>query len=263
MNSQIFYDNPNISLVLPGPCQAKCDFCFWRQKETDKNWLKKLEFILDSLPKSFYQVSITGGEPTISPFLTQTLDILEKRKKRFPKVVMTTNGINLFKHIDRVKQVVGHVNISHHHWNVEENSKIFGTKSLPTFKDLSYYSDFLGDKLTFNCVIKDMSVEEMYNFIVHSNRLGVKSICFRQEHGSLKKVEIENYLLKNYKKIDVAGCPVCRSIAFNVNGTRITIKYSVLEPKDVIDGVYELIFHSDGKLTADWAAEEEFNLIKG
>jgi MoaA/NifB/PqqE/SkfB family radical SAM enzyme len=269
MKNELFYENPNFSIVLPGPCQAKCDFCFWYQKETARNWLEKLEYILDTLPQCFYQVSITGGEPTLSPFLLDTLDLLQSRRKKYKKVVLTTNGIKLYKCLESVKEAVDHVNISRHHWLTEENYKIFKTQNIPDTPMLELYAKSLGKKLTFNCVIKDMSVADMKTYLAHARKLGVSNVCFRQEHGDLSPVAIEAFLLKNYKKTGDGGCPVCRSSYFDYRtsildfkGMNVGIKYSVLEPKDVIDGIYELVFHSDGKLTADWEANVEIDLVK-
>lgn len=269
MKSELFYSNPNLSIVLPGPCQAKCDFCFWYQKPTDSKWLEKLAYVLDTLPDCFYQVSITGGEPTLSQYLLPTLDLLSARRKKYSKVVLTTNGVKLYKCIDNVNKSVDHVNISRHHWLQEENWKVFKTQAIPDTAMLQNYARVLGKKLTFNCVIKDMSVPDMKTYLSHAIDLGVYKVCFRQEHGSLDPVVIEAYLLKNYKKVGEGGCPVCRSSFFDYRtsildfkGINVGIKYSVLEPKDVIDGIYELIFHSDGLLTADWEANVEVDLVE-
>ena len=266
MKSEIFYTNPNLSIVLPGPCQAHCQFCFWYEKPTDKEWLKKLEYTLDNLPACFEQISITGGEPTLSKYLVPTIEAIAARRKRYPKVVLTTNGINLGKYLDIVNKNVDHVNISRHHWLQEENEKVFKTKNIPKDKDLIIYAEALLHKLTFNCVIKKMTVKEMFQFLGYAHDIGVSNVCFRQEHGSLEPVAIEKHLIKNYKKTGDGGCPVCRGSYFDVPVHRsmmnVGIKYSVLEPKDVIDGIYELVFHSDGKLTADWEANIEIKLIK-
>jgi MoaA/NifB/PqqE/SkfB family radical SAM enzyme len=260
MKSDLFYNNPNLSLVLPGPCQAKCDFCFWYQKKTAKDWMERLEYTLDNLPDCFYQISITGGEPTLSPFLLPVLDAVEKRRNKYKKIVMTTNAIKLYDYVDRVAQVVDHVNISRHHWLQEENEKVFKTKNIPNDLALGVYAGELKNKLTFNCVIKDISVEDMHTYLKYAKDLGVNNICFRQEHGSLNSVTIERYLLGNYAKTGEGGCPVCRSSYFDFDGMNVGIKYSILEPKDVIDGIYELILHADGKLTSDWEAKVEVKL---
>lgn len=262
MKGDIFYTNPNLSIVLPGPCQAKCDFCFWYQKPTDKDWLSKLEYTLDTLPQCFEQVSITGGEPTLSQYLRPVLQMLASRRGKYNKIVLTTNGIRVMDHINEIYNGVDHVNISRHHWLEEKNQEVFKTKNVPTSEQLKEIAKLLMSKLTFNCVIKNMTVQGMYKFLEYSKGLGVFNVCFRQEHGSLEPVTIEKHLLKKYEKTSEGGCPVCRGSYFYVNPMNVGIKYSVLEPKDVIDGIYELVFHPDGKLTADWEANIEIDLVK-
>jgi hypothetical protein len=190
------------------------------------------------------------------------LDAIEKRKAKYKKIVMTTNAIKLFDFVGRVNEVVDHVNISRHHWLQEENEKVFKTKNIPDDVALSVYADKLKNKLTFNCVIKNMSVEDMHVYLKYAKALGINNVCFRQEHGNLNSVEIERYLLLNHAKTGEGGCPVCRSSYFDFEGMSVGIKYSILEPNDVIDGIYELILHSDGKLTSDWEAKVEVKLEK-
>jgi hypothetical protein len=43
---------------------------------------------------------------------------------------------------------------------------------------------------------------------------------------------------------------------------QFALKYSVLEPTDAVDGIYELIFHANGKLTADWDGNIEVDLFR-
>ncbi len=267
MKSQIYYNNPNFSIVLPGPCQAHCDFCFWTKKKTADNYLDRLKYVLDNLPACFTQVSLTGGEPTLSPYFKQVCDILSDHREKIKKVVLSTNGAKLFKYIGLINWEVDFVNISRHHWNQKENEKIFGTKNIPTSEHLKKSIDLLKD-VTINCVIKDMNPKEMITFLKYVYReLGTNKVAFRQEHGTLEPVAIEKYLLKNHKKIGEGSCPVCRSVFFDVELDyvpqimSVAVKYSVMEPSSVIDGIYELILHPDGKLTADWDAKIEVDLL--
>ena len=261
VKTEIFVSTPNLSLVLPGTCQANCDFCFWEHKRSHHKWLERLEHTLDMLPSCFYQVSITGGEPTLSPYLADVLRILGERKDRYTKIVLTTNGARLDKCMERIKPVVDHVNISRHHWGDIENEAIFDTTEVPSTKKMKEYAKQLGNKLTFNCVTNDPSVTWVNAFLHWAGvTVGAKKVCFRQEHGTLEPIQIEDYLLRNAKKTSEGSCPVCRSIYFNYHRMNVGVKYSVIEPTDVVDGIYELILHADGKLTADWDAQIEVEL---
>lgn len=73
-------NNPNLSIVMPGGCNGNCQFCFWKQTEPCGNYLEKVNNILKSLPSQFKQLSITGGEPTLSPYLEKVLNLIDREK---------------------------------------------------------------------------------------------------------------------------------------------------------------------------------------
>ena len=77
----IVVDNPNFSVVVPSGCDASCDFCFWEEKESlsKSKFLDRLQEVVDLLPYQFYQVSVTGGEPTLCRWVKDILTILRDR----------------------------------------------------------------------------------------------------------------------------------------------------------------------------------------
>ena len=78
-------DNPNLSVILPVGCNARCEFCYWEPGVGLTP--EKFKFVSDTLPKdTFEQCSITGGEPTLLPNL---IDYLKIAKDRFKKVEPT------------------------------------------------------------------------------------------------------------------------------------------------------------------------------
>ena len=138
--------NPNLSVILPVGCNAKCDFCYWSPDfglTTDR-----FEFISKTLPEAFNQVSITGGEPTLHPLL---IDYLNIARNRFDKIVLNTNG---YKLTPKIANMVNHVNISRHHFSDEENNKIFNTIDIPTALDIKLLLK-LTNNITLNCVLPD------------------------------------------------------------------------------------------------------------
>ena len=72
-NKKTYNKDPNFSVVMRGACNAKCAFCFNKHKAvrenaiTDDKWLLNLSTTLSQLPDDFYQISITGNEPMLSP----------------------------------------------------------------------------------------------------------------------------------------------------------------------------------------------------
>lgn len=32
-SDKLYNSNPNLSIILPGPCNCKCKFCFWKEQK--------------------------------------------------------------------------------------------------------------------------------------------------------------------------------------------------------------------------------------
>jgi len=267
----LLVDTPNLSVMLPGRCNAKCDFCFWERDNVANNSLSKdfssklFDYVME-LPECFRQISITGGEPTISPALDGVLAVVSRLKasKRIDKVVLTTNGVRLAKRLPDIVDCVDHINISRHHYDDEENSLIFRTSTNPSTIDLfsivaAVHCNSPVD-ICFNCVVPpDVSVEFCEEFIDYGRTVGVKAVSFRIYHNAMGVCEAEKYYTEKYHAVDVSTCPVCRTARMLVDGFCVNWKYSVLEPTQHWDGVYELVMQPDGRLTADWSGKIEIN----
>ena len=48
---ELMVDNPNVSLIMPVGCNAKCDFCYW-QKSSNIT-IERFKFIINTLPSLF------------------------------------------------------------------------------------------------------------------------------------------------------------------------------------------------------------------
>lgn len=233
-------NNPNLSVILPVGCNAKCDFCYWEKG----HGLTPTMFsdIISTLPPIFTQISITGGETTLSPDLLKYLKIA---RNRFNKVVLNTNGFDLqkehFKYVD-------HVNISRHHYLDTENENVFKTSTIPTtsrLKELCSYGD-----VTLNCVLPDKfsNTDFVTAYIDYAKQLNAK-VAFRKYFNNLDKLSIDtdDTLIFEHK------CPACLHRKHILNGVQVTYKYSVQETCDAIDGIYELVLQPNGDLSIDWA----------
>lgn len=262
--------NPNFSIVLPGPCNANCKFCFWEEKPACEDYLDKLQTNLNSLDRKFDQVSLTGGEPTLSPFFHEVLQIAIDR---FNKVVLTTNGINLMNVMNDVRFSTYDttefcVNISRHHYDEDINQKIFDTMTVPDSKEIEEIIDslsFQGFDVNLNCVLTDEleSIDEIEKMIKWAKNLGFSSIAFRNQHGSLEASEQEQ-LFDDHHVIHASSCPVCSSKIQKIKGMTVNWKSSVSEPDEEIDDdtIFELIFSPHGKLTSDWKGDHEVIIME-
>lgn len=165
-------DDPNFSVIMPGGCNASCDFCFYEySKDTEllfSMWKAKLDNVLNKLPKQFKQVSITGGEPTLNPGnLYSTVIAL---RKRFDKIVLTTNGYDLRIVRALVEDgLIDYINISRHSYCNKVNESIFESSYIPSARELREfikYSHINGVPVTVNCVVtgKLKNIHSMVDF---------------------------------------------------------------------------------------------------
>jgi hypothetical protein len=251
--------SPNFSIILPGECNAQCDFCFWKyEKSLDHHdYFTRLDKILKKMPKQFDKISLTGGEPTISPLFSQIIERLRYNKSRWSwnKVVLTTNGSFLFKDkIDLIKGCVDYVNISRHAVEDTDNYKVFGTEQVPTRKELRLIIRELnkaGIEATVNCVETEYLTR---SFIPWAKSCGFSKICFRKPHaeGCNLYPSTWEHNFSEYNIVWESSCPVCRSASRIVEGMEIIWTSSIPEPSLGLNLIYEAVFHPDGSLTADW-----------
>lgn len=116
-----------VKLVILGGCNAKCPFCYNKDKDMlcDKqqfldNFIESLDNIITRIgDKNPISVDITGGEPTLDPEYLSKVFIKLKEfniKSKVLRVTMATNGTHLKEVIPYMKDVVDYVNISIHDW---------------------------------------------------------------------------------------------------------------------------------------------------
>ena len=252
----------NFSIVVPGSCNAKCGFCFWEDKEVCSEYMKKLEYTILNLPNGL-TLSLTGGEPTISGFLIPILELLNKYKKKFERIVLTTNGTNLINMTEYIGGIVDHVNISRHHIDDDINYEVFGVQTIKTshVKLSSHILNLMGIDVTLNCVITDKlpcKRETVHDFIKYAKDVYASAICFRKDNGtnSLDETDLEG-LFSNYDSKYEYSCPVCRTKVQFIDGMKVSWKAGTQEPSRDLNDIYELIFQVDGRLTTDWEGKDE------
>lgn len=264
----------NFTIITAGGCNAKCDFCPdpMNYKETD-NYLHNLKQAIAVLPDGFNQVSISGGEPTISPYLKDILQIV-RDEQRFTKVVLTTNGTKLEEHLDEILTIVDHINISRHAVGYENNVVIFKNKQIISDDAIARVVEKASKRLvdvTLNYVYTEgtmPSLQEAFAFIGYAKSLGCKvSFRYDQRANSLTRTTLENELAADgYALVDAGSCPVCRTLFTRVFGVECTFKSAFQEPGKEYgsqEDPYELIYHVSGKLCLDWDQETEYLIPLG
>ena len=263
--------NPNFTIVLPGPCQANCDFCFWKREDKEGAFLKSLKRVLKKLPANFTQISISGGEPTLSPVFDETMKLINKYKKKgkFHKVVLTTNGVFLTY---RDLSGIDHINISRHHINDKVNEEIFKTENVPSFEKLSEINKYVnkfGIDVNYNVVFVDENKDVEYDaWVDFVKATDATSITFRNQYGIYDTSHLEKQVLEdNYKPNLISTCPVCRTATYFLEGVKFKFHSSAYEPTESKEfepnETYELVLHPTGDLTRDWEAKKIILKRKG
>ena len=267
---ETFNQDPNFSIVMQGGCNAECEFCFNKQQGKKKQ-CPKIDYIINLwetlrvLPSQFYQISITGNEPMLSPMLDDVMAICAKLKTRYTNILLTTNGTNLIEKAKTVIDGVHHINVSRHHYDYEENKKIFRGSWDVTDEDMETIIDLYGSHgidVSLNCVINDNTTEDFINkYIDYAKRIGAFAVRFRKENGTLDMTPVENVFADKYKIIWHGTCPVCRTDLRLIRGLKTYWKSSVLEPSDTIkDKVFELVYATDGNVYLDWANKKRYKV---
>lgn len=267
------YTDPNFTIVTSGGCNSFCSFCTDPYKrKAAPDYLDNLKALLhsDYIPDHFHQVSITGGEPTLSPDLKEILEAVSNCGK-FDKVVLTTNGAKLVEVLPLIIQHVHFLNVSRHAVGYESNTQIFGTRDIITDEDLVTVCEELhsvGIPVNLNFVYGPQDEPRMTPFYInmmvgYAKALGATSISFRFDQNSNEMGD--TFLEKRYAHLPVVvngACPVCRSHTVMMDDFPVTFKASFAEPSNAINDVFELIYHITGKLTTDWEGNNEFNFAR-
>jgi MoaA/NifB/PqqE/SkfB family radical SAM enzyme len=258
----------NFSIIVPGGCNAKCSFCFWEEQKVSEKYMADLIHVLDNMPVGC-ALSITGGEPTLSPYIDNILLAISFYKYKFEKVILTTNGTKLYTKLPKISGIVDHINISRHHHNKDIRNKIFGINIIDDekLKIVINECNMMGIDVTFNAVLcgELKTKEDVLDFINYSKDMDVSAITFRKDYnvdGGLEVTGLESYF-KDYKANYSYSCPVCRTKSQIINGLKVTWKSSAYEPSIELNDMYELVFHPSGKLTIDWAGKEEIAISNG
>lgn len=279
---RVFQLDPNLTAILPCHCQARCPFCVEPESKLQAQpsmWLEAFRTLIeDELPEVFRVLTLSGGEPSLSPVFADMLAITARHLEsgRLKRVVLTTNGQgeSLTKDIDRLARGVTHVNISRHAAEDHANARIFKTKAIPTageLRDLISALNRRGLPVNLNCVYSAQHLfgekshgwdrprrrAEAKKFISFAKTVGASSVVFRLDHTSatIREASALEEAFSDYATVHEAQCESCSVRGKIIRGLAVNFKQSLFEPTGAHpEGeLYELILHSDGRLYRDWS----------
>ena len=295
------YKNFNFTIFLDDYCNADCKFCI-EQIKTQNNgrinkvgkikdkeiYIKRLDYILGKIRPFNPSISVTGGEPLLSPCFREALKILGKYN--FRKVVITTNGTDIDKYTDDIiKAGISHVNFSRPSYNTEICQKIMRFREQQplnnTLMDAITKLEANGVRTRFNCIVSRegvCSLPEMRKYLSFVHSMGCRHVVFRelmsfneQEYKNEEKMTYaaENRVLMNdiWAEIEkdkdflpfsnIRGhyyyIEIYKFRDMTVVSERANLKFLEKYRRENLHYIYETVFHPNGNLCAGWSETED------
>lgn len=233
--NRLIYKNFNFSIFVDDACNADCPFCvahvryahknmaYKKPRITDdKEYLKRLEEVLDYIRQFNPSVSLTGGEPTLSPLIVKIIELIDKYK--FRKRTITTNGTRLFKTINTstgpstvLEKLIEHnfdyINISRAYHDHKKNNEIMRfidpiaeASFINDDKYLSFINKHIANsklKPRLSCLLTKEGVSNvklMKEYLDYFISLGFNNFIFREImsfESQTKNLEIGEYCNNN------------------------------------------------------------------
>lgn len=303
------YKNFNFSIFIDKYCNADCKFCVAQlryenvkslyQKNSindPEKYLKRLDEVLGIVRPLNPSVSITGGEPTISPILTDVLKLVDKYG--FRKRTITTNGSGLFNVQDGdtilnnlIKYNFDHLNISRAAYDDEVNRRImrFNPGAYCTMEKLRDIlavtnNDAVKLKHRISCLLLKESVnsvEEMKKYIDYYATLGANNFIFRElmdyDRLAINKEKIQycddnkiklNNIWEDFAKfpeferyLNILGyyyyVEIYKYKGMTVASESADLNQLYVEKAKNPDMIYEMVLHDNGNLNGSWVDSME------
>ena len=255
LDIKTFNEAPNFSVVVPNLCYCKCAFCFDNQKTLlDFDiWYNQLEQIIDKLPEKFTQCSVSGGEPTrlSVPHLLKLMKLLYAN---FDRVVVTTNGFAIDKHIASLS-LATFINISYHGTTKKESDAVFQSDNSPTLAGLKNVIKQLKALETSVRIQKvcttPPTLNEVFEYVSFCKSMDANDIAIRMDIAHKDGLSGDWLPIPEEKAVSKGSCPVCADWTFNIENIPVHFKAGLIET-DTTGVPYELIFRKDGRLSTTW-----------
>lgn len=302
------YKNLNFSIFVDDYCNADCKFCVAQLRYHHRNelyakghicdhdeYLNRLEEVLKVVRPLNPSVSLTGGEPTLSPILTDILKLIDKYN--FRKRTITTNGSGLLKIQDNdtilnnlIKYNWNHLNISRVHWDDKINREIMKYAVDKEYCDMNRLKEILSicNNSTLHhrlsCLLLKECVHSVNDIKAYADafsKIGANNFIFRELMDYDKTaINTEKMSYCNDNKIKLYEIwhefedhpefiPYLNILGYyyyvelyKYNGMTIaseTADLNIQNKEKLLhpDVVYEMVYHTSGHLTGSWVETEE------
>lgn len=302
------YKNFNFSIFVDDYCNADCKFCVAQLRYQHKNemykkthiedrdeYLNRLEQVLQAIRPLNPSVSLTGGEPTLSPIFLDIVKLVDKYD--FRKRTITTNGSALLKTVGNdtivnhlINNKFDHLNISRASYNDELNRKIMRYASDKEYCTVDMLKEALSAtsgtnlKHRLSCLLLQESVKdvsEMKKYLDYYMGIGVNNFIFRElmdYDKTATNTEKMAYCDKNKVKLydiwhEFDNCPefepylnilgyyyyveIYKYFGATVASESADLNLQYRERLRNPKMVYEMVFHNNGNLCGSWIDTED------
>ena len=218
-NEKLVYDNyygmiktpVNINVFIGSKCPCNCKFCFSKDinktnEITDDEYIENFEKFFNYHDPKNFEVTITGGEPTLKCYRNKLINIMRLCKKLSIKErTFSTLGISIDHEL--VKEMVKNgfihnINISRMHY--EESLIDFGFPNLQFINKLFMLFKVYGIDARLSCNLITGKIEnwkDIKNYMNFYNKLDINSFLFREIQNT--KIYKENISIQNILYRDI------------------------------------------------------------
>lgn len=269
------YTNCNFSIFLLGECNANCKFCVAHirnnQLKDDKIQLEYIKKAIELVKPLNPTVSLSGGEPTLSPIFGELCDLL----KDFRIKAVTTNGYALERTLPYlIKNNWTYLNISIPHYDDAKQKCMMNWDRSIDVNNIEF------DKVRLSCILSTEGIntkEEVFNYVNHFYEKGIRNFIFRQmTEGEVFPTNERNESIVEYIRDNKVDMTTCIPKEFEFFKENRGYYYWVLlhKYKDAIvayeaadlaernnaqqdNKIFELVLHPNGNLNYGWDPNKE------
>jgi len=267
------YTNCNFSVFLLGECNANCKFCVAHirnnQLKDDKIQLKYIKKAIELVKPLNPTVSLSGGEPTLSPIFEEVCELLNG----FRIKAVTTNGHVLERTIPiLIKNNWTYLNISVPHYDDAKQKCMMNWDKSIDVSNLEFNSTRL------SCILSVEGIntkEEVLNYVDYFYQKGIR--IFRQmTEGEVFPTNERNESIVRYIRDNKVDMTTCIPKEFEFFKENRGYYYWVLlhKYKDAViayeaanlaernnalkdNKIFELVLHPNGNLNYGWDPNKE------
>lgn len=171
-------DQRHILWELEGFCNLHCKYCYDTRAKNNRIGFKRVQDLVRNINQSeFDVVHITGGEPTLNPYLPYIIKGLKNKK-----ICITTNLVSNNEMLERImhSNSIYSISVSLDSLNPKENDYLRG-ETLTVLKNLQWLIEMKQkNKLTFkiriHCVISKVNLDSIADLLDWAKDLGIDEV---------------------------------------------------------------------------------------